>query len=283
MSPVRRVPFVGLTGGIGAGKSEALRGARASWARRRSRPTPSCTSCSRPTRCATRWSSAWAPRWRPTGRGPGRVAELVFGEPERRARGSRACSGRGWARGSRLARRRSSGAIRRRAAAVVEVPLLFEAGMEGVFDHTIAVVAEEEVRRERAGGARARGARSARPARQLSAGRKRRSERTSSVRNDGSLEELREGCPGSLRRSKAMSSATATRTRMTPRRAARRGAPPRARSRSGWWLALIAAGAVAVVAGRRPAGRRGAGDHAAAAPRGHHPPAGAGQGPRPRR
>ena len=35
-------------------------------------------------------------------------------------------------------------------AAVVEVPLLFEAGMEGVFDATIAVVAREELRRERA-------------------------------------------------------------------------------------------------------------------------------------
>jgi dephospho-CoA kinase len=34
--------------------------------------------------------------------------------------------------------------------AVVEVPLLFESGMEDVFDTTVAVVASEDVRRERA-------------------------------------------------------------------------------------------------------------------------------------
>ena len=37
-------------------------------------------------------------------------------------------------------------------AAVVEVPLLFEAGMQDVFDHTVAVIADEDVRAERAGG-----------------------------------------------------------------------------------------------------------------------------------
>ena len=36
-------------------------------------------------------------------------------------------------------------------ALVVEVPLLFEAGMEGAFDTTVAVVADEEVRAQRAG------------------------------------------------------------------------------------------------------------------------------------
>jgi dephospho-CoA kinase len=36
-------------------------------------------------------------------------------------------------------------------ALVVEVPLLFEAGMEGAFDTTVAVVAEEEIRAQRAG------------------------------------------------------------------------------------------------------------------------------------
>ena len=34
---------------------------------------------------------------------------------------------------------------------MVEVPLLFESGMEAAFDHTIAVVAEENLRAERAG------------------------------------------------------------------------------------------------------------------------------------
>ena len=51
-------------------------------------------------------------------------------------------------------------------AAVVETPLLFEAGMEGVYDATIAVVADEDVRAERA-GARGHEAVDERAARQL--------------------------------------------------------------------------------------------------------------------
>ncbi len=41
-------------------------------------------------------------------------------------------------------------------AIVVEVPLLFEAGMEGIYDATIAVVAAEELRERRAAEPRAR-------------------------------------------------------------------------------------------------------------------------------
>jgi dephospho-CoA kinase len=52
-------------------------------------------------------------------------------------------------------------------AAVVEVPLLFEAGMDGVFDATIAVVADEPIRAERAAG-RGHAALDERSARQLS-------------------------------------------------------------------------------------------------------------------
>jgi dephospho-CoA kinase len=52
-------------------------------------------------------------------------------------------------------------------ALVVEVPLLFESGMDGAFDATIAVVADEEVRAARA-GARGHAALDERRARQLS-------------------------------------------------------------------------------------------------------------------
>jgi dephospho-CoA kinase len=52
-------------------------------------------------------------------------------------------------------------------AAVVEVPLLFESGMDGAFDATIAIVAEEGVRAERA-GSRGHQALEERGARQLS-------------------------------------------------------------------------------------------------------------------
>ncbi|MGI8579589.1 MAG: dephospho-CoA kinase [Solirubrobacteraceae bacterium] len=73
-------------------------------------------------------------------------------------------------------------------AAVVEVPLLFEAGMEGAFDATIAVVAPEEVRANRA-GARGHAAVEERTGRQLSQDEKAR-RATFAVTNDGSEEQL---------------------------------------------------------------------------------------------
>jgi dephospho-CoA kinase len=73
-------------------------------------------------------------------------------------------------------------------AAVVEVPLLFEAGMEGIFDATIAVVAEEQVRAQRA-GARGHQALEDRSARQLS--QKEKAQRaTYVVVNDGTEADL---------------------------------------------------------------------------------------------
>ena len=75
-------------------------------------------------------------------------------------------------------------------AAVVEVPLLFESGMEAVFDKTVAVVADEGVRAERA-GARDQEGLEGRTSAQLSQAEK--SQRADfTVRNDGSLQELEE-------------------------------------------------------------------------------------------
>jgi dephospho-CoA kinase len=73
-------------------------------------------------------------------------------------------------------------------AAVVEVPLLFESGMEGQFDATIAVVAAEELRASRA-GARGHEALAERSARQLTQEEKAH-RATYVVVNDGTLEEL---------------------------------------------------------------------------------------------
>ncbi len=73
-------------------------------------------------------------------------------------------------------------------AAVVEIPLLFESGMEGQFDATIAVVADEDVRAQRA-GARGHEALEARSARQLSQEEKAH-RATYVVVNDGTVEEL---------------------------------------------------------------------------------------------
>jgi len=73
-------------------------------------------------------------------------------------------------------------------AAVVEVPLLFEAGMEGEFDATIAILAEEGVRARRA-GVRGHQALAERSARQLSQQEK-ADRATYVVVNDGTVEQL---------------------------------------------------------------------------------------------
>ena len=80
--------------------------------------------------------------------------------------------------------RRAPGA----AALVVETPLLFEAGLEGNYDATIAIVADEAVRAERA---RARGheALDERTARQLTQAEK-AARATYAVENSGSLRDL---------------------------------------------------------------------------------------------
>jgi dephospho-CoA kinase len=74
------------------------------------------------------------------------------------------------------------------SAAVVEVPLLFEAGMEGLYDATIAVTAPEELRRERA-AARGHELQGERVARQIAQEEKAR-RATFAVENDGDEEEL---------------------------------------------------------------------------------------------
>ncbi len=73
-------------------------------------------------------------------------------------------------------------------AAVVEVPLLFEAGMEGLYDATIAVIADEDMRRERA-ASRGHELEDARAARQLSQEEKAR-RATFVVRNDDGVDDL---------------------------------------------------------------------------------------------
>jgi dephospho-CoA kinase len=71
---------------------------------------------------------------------------------------------------------------------VVEVPLLFESGMDSAFDATIAVVAPEELRAERA-AARGHAALDERGARQLTQHEKAH-RATCTVVNDGTLQQL---------------------------------------------------------------------------------------------
>jgi dephospho-CoA kinase len=117
------------------------------------------------------------------------IAERVFGDDEARSW----LEAQLWPRvGERVAAWRNGleSADPPPRAAVVEVPLLFESGMDGVFDRTIAVVADEGLRSSRA-GARGHTAVEERTGRQLSQEQKAQ-KADFTVRNDGSLEELRE-------------------------------------------------------------------------------------------
>jgi dephospho-CoA kinase len=94
-----------------------------------------------------------------------------------------------WPRvGARVAEWRAVESQRDPPALVVEVPLLFESGMDAGFDATIAVVADEATRRERA-AARGHEYIDERSARQLT--QEEKAERaTFAVANSGTIEEL---------------------------------------------------------------------------------------------
>jgi dephospho-CoA kinase len=176
-------PFLGLTGGIGAGKSEALAALERLGAAVLSTDAVVHSLYEDPevVRLVTeRWGDEVAPGGvvdRPA------VARAAFGDPEER----RWLEGLLWPRvGERMVAWREANASAR--ALVVEVPLLFESGMDGAFDATIAVVADEAVRRERA-EARGHEGLEARTGRQLSQDEK-AARATHVVRNDGSVAEL---------------------------------------------------------------------------------------------
>src|SRR3954471_13969241 len=183
----RDVPFVGLTGGIAAGKSEALQALERLGAATLSSDAVVAellTTGEVRDALVERFGDTVAPGGEID---RGAVAEGVLGDDEQR----RWLDGLLWPRvGRRVQEWREEVETRDPppTAAVVEVPLLFEAGMEAGFDHTIAVVADEPVRMERAGD---RGHRSVdeRTSRQLTQDEK--AERADFVvRNEGSLEDL---------------------------------------------------------------------------------------------
>jgi dephospho-CoA kinase len=182
-----RVPFVGLTGGIAAGKSEALEAFERLGAATLSTDAvvhELLTTGEVRDMLVERFGDAVAPDGEID---RGAVAEVVFADEENR----KWLEGLLWPRvGERVWRWRQEVERRdpRPPAAVVEVPLLFEAGMEDGFDTTIAVVADEPTREERAGGRGHRGV-DERTSRQLTQAQK--AERADVVvRNEGSLEDL---------------------------------------------------------------------------------------------
>jgi dephospho-CoA kinase len=115
------------------------------------------------------------------------VARRVFAEPAERAWLEQLL----WPRvGERVAAWRAVEAARNPTppALVVETPLLFEAGLEGLYDATLVVVADETIRAERA-AARGHAAVDERAARQLSQDEK-AARADLVVRNDRDLAEL---------------------------------------------------------------------------------------------
>jgi dephospho-CoA kinase len=184
-----RVPFIGLTGGLGAGKSEALRALAQLGA-----ATLSTDAVVHDLLHGDELRDAVVERLgsevaRAGALDRSLIAERVFGDEEARA----------WLEGALWPRVGASVAAWRTSleeadppprAAVVEVPLLFESGMEAAFDHTIAVVADETLRAERAGG-RGHAAVAERTGRQLS--QEEKSQRADfTVRNEGTIQELKQ-------------------------------------------------------------------------------------------
>lgn len=181
------VPFIGLTGGIGAGKSTALEAldrlgastlstdlvvhelyetddVRAAVRERFGAAVMTGSAVDRPALARAAFGTDGDRHW---------LEQLL------------------WPRvGERIAawRAETDAATPSPRAAVVEVPLLFESGLDHGFDATIAVIAEEAIRHERASG-RGHEALSERAARQLS--QEEKSQRaTYTVVNDGSMSDL---------------------------------------------------------------------------------------------
>lgn len=182
-----RVPFVGLTGGLGAGKSTAL-----AVLERLGAATLSTDAVVHELYGSPEVRDAVVARW---GQriAPGgivdrsAIATHVFADPGERAW----LEGELWPRvGARVAAWREEVDAREPtpAAAVVETPLMFEAGMEGIYDATIAVVADEQVRAGRV-GTRRHVAADERAARQLTQEEKAR-RATYTITNSGTVEEL---------------------------------------------------------------------------------------------
>lgn len=176
--------FVGLTGGIGSGKSEALAALG-----RLGVPTLSSDAVVHELLGTDEVRRLLHERWgdrvladREVDRAA--VATIVFERPEELS----------WLEGTlfpRVGERMMAwraGLEAGHDVAVVEVPLLFEAGIEAAFDVTVAIVAHEGVRAERAAGRGHEGL-EGRGSRQLSQEEKaRRADYV--IRNDGTIPDL---------------------------------------------------------------------------------------------
>ncbi len=157
------VPFVALTGGMGSGKSTACAALE-----RLGAATISTDAVVHELYGSAKVRDAVVARWgeevAPGGVvDRGAIARHVFGAPAEREW----LEGLLWPLvGERVwaFKCEQEAADPAPKAAVVETPLLFEAGMDGIYDATIAVIADEDVRRARAPRADTRPSTSAPPA-----------------------------------------------------------------------------------------------------------------------
>ncbi len=183
------VPWIGLTGGIGAGKSTALAALE--------RLGAVCLSTDKVVHElyeSPEIRDAVAERF-----GDGVISRGRVDRPALARAAFATDEGRGWLEqllwprvGERVAafRAQADAAQPPPRAAVVEIPLLFESGSDHGFDATIAVIADEAIREQRA-AARGHEALSERAARQLS--QQEKSQRaTYTVVNDGTERELQD-------------------------------------------------------------------------------------------
>lgn len=180
MAPLK----IGLTGGIAAGKSEALK----AFARLGAATLSSDAivhELLESDELRERLVARWGPEVAPDGKVERtKIGEIVFADPEQLT----------WleAQIHPLVQQRTAKWLLSLPAdtevAVVEVPLLFEAGSDKVFDATVSVITSDRVRRERA-AARGHALVDEREARQLTQMEKAElADHT--VENDGTVEEL---------------------------------------------------------------------------------------------
>jgi dephospho-CoA kinase len=181
------VPFVGLTGGMGSGKSTALEALRGLGAEVLSSDAVVHELYEGPQlrdAVVARFGEEVAPDGVVD---RAALARRAFATAEDRAW----LEGQVWPLvGARVAEWLERARAKRPAppAAVVEVPLLFEAGLDQLYDATIAVISEESLRQRRA-SERGHAVVDERAARQLSQEEKAR-RATFVVRNDGSVQDL---------------------------------------------------------------------------------------------
>jgi dephospho-CoA kinase len=191
------IPFVGLTGAMGAGKSSALEALGRLGATTLSTDRVVHDLYERPDvieAVVGRWGGEVAPGGVID---RAQVARHAFAAPAERA----------WLEGLlwplvgaevQSFREEAAAANPPPVAMVVETPLLFEAGMESAYDATIVVITDEQLRLQRA-AARGHAAVDERHDRQLS--QEEKAERaTYVVANDGSLEDLEVALAGVLAR-----------------------------------------------------------------------------------